>query len=61
VVVTAVYHYANDYCLGCMQLLNQAKAMRQQVVATAAAAAQQVTEEGRVRLQIEVPSAAAAQ
>jgi hypothetical protein len=28
-VVAAAYHCANDYCLGCMQLQNQAKGSRQ--------------------------------
>jgi hypothetical protein len=47
-VVAAASIFANDYCLGWMQLQNQAKTMRQQVAATAAAAgaAEQLTEGG---------------
>jgi hypothetical protein len=60
VAVAVIYHQAIDYCLGCLQLLNQAKAMRQQVSATAAAAAQQqwdkVTEEGKSAAADNVPS-----
>jgi hypothetical protein len=37
-VVAAASLFANDYCLGWMQLQNQAKTMRQQVAAIAAAA-----------------------
>jgi hypothetical protein len=47
-VVAAASIFANDYCLGWMQLQNQAKTMRQQVAATAAAAGavQQLAEGG---------------